>query len=213
LEGLSDGAGTWHWEPALTQEQAAERFYRYLWPHRAAVLRTARYLAASAADADDLAQETFMRAFRHIDRFDTAGNAKGWLTTILRHVQIDRSRVRASALVAEARPLDPEGVAAAPAAPERDPRDVAAMLEAFSDQDLIEALRALPEEMRWTLLLADVEQMDYEEIAAVVDVPVGTVKSRVFRARRLLRDGLVGQVPRPEESEQRAGQPTGWRPT
>jgi RNA polymerase sigma-70 factor (ECF subfamily) len=213
LERLTDGAGTRHWEPALTQDEAAERFYRYLWPHRAAVLRTARYLAANAADADDLAQETFMRAFRHIDRFDTAGNAKGWLTTILRHVQIDRSRVRASALVAEARPLDPEGVAAAPVAPERDPRDVAAVLEAFSDQDLIGALRALPEEMRWTLLLVDVEQMDYEEVAAVVDVPVGTVKSRVFRARRVLRDRLLAQAPRPEESEQRAGHGTGWRPT
>jgi len=69
--------------------------------------------------------------------------------------------------------------------------DPEALLESFSDGDVIGALRSLPKDIRWTLLLADVEQLDYSEVAAVLDVPVGTVKSRVHRGRSLIKDALL----------------------
>jgi RNA polymerase sigma-70 factor (ECF subfamily) len=199
-------------ERGLTQEEAATRFYAYLWPHRATVLRTAQFLAGNAADADDLAQETLMRAFRNVARFDPAGNAKGWLTTILRHIVIDRSRVRASALVADALPLEDLSVPAArPMVADKDPEDVAALLEEFSDQALIGSLKGLPEDLCWTLLLVDVQQMSYEEAAEVMDVPPGTVKSRAHRGRGLLRDRLLNLARAAHETNHASGEQAGWR--
>jgi RNA polymerase sigma-70 factor (ECF subfamily) len=213
LEGLSgDFRGV---ELGLTEQEAAKRFYTHLWPHRATILRTARFLTRNAADAEDLAQETLMRAFRNVAQFNVAGNAKGWLTTVLRHVQIDRSRVRSSALVSEAISLDAASAPAAPTASpqslERDPRDLAALVEAFSDQAFIDALKSLPEELRWTLLLVDVEQMSYEDAAIVMDVPAGTVKSRVHRARGLLRDRMLTSMPAVPKAIEASGNKAGWR--
>jgi RNA polymerase sigma-70 factor (ECF subfamily) len=199
-------------ESALTEEEATQRFYSHLWPHRATILRTARFLTGNAADAEDLAQETLMRAFRNMAQFDVAGNAKGWLTTILRRIQIDRSRVRASALVSDALPLDAAGAPAArPDTAERDPRDPAALVEALSDQALIEALKSLPDDLRWTLLLVDVEQMSYEDAALVMDVPPGTVKSRAHRGRGVLRDRLLAPRPAAAHPTHTSGEAAGWR--
>lgn len=198
-------------EWALSQDDAAERFYTHLWPHRAMVLRTARFLTRNPADAEDLAQETFMRAFRNIQQFDVASNARAWLAAILRHVQIDRSRLRGSALLSDAQLLEPAAITAAEMRAEQDPRDLDALLEQFSDEALIDALQSLPEDIRWTLLLVDVEQMTYDDAAEVVEVPVGTVKSRVFRGRSLLRDRLLKRSSPPASSPGRAGPHAGWR--
>jgi RNA polymerase sigma-70 factor (ECF subfamily) len=177
----------------MTHEEAARRFYEYVWPHRAMVLRTARFLVRNAAEAEDLAQEALMRAFRKIEQFNVESNAKAWLSSILRHVRIDQKRRRASGLLSDAESLDSIPVAAAASATtvERDPQDIAALLEELSDQSLIDALRALPEDICWTLLLVDVEQMSYEAAAEVMDIPEGTVKSRLYRGRKMVRDALL----------------------
>ena len=191
----------------MTPEDRVERFYAYIWPHRALVLRTARFLTRYASEAEDLAQEALMRAFRKIDQLDVTSNPAAWLTSILRHVRIDQTRLRAQTLLANAQNIDGLSVPAAAVQAEHDPRNVEAILEELSDQTLVDALHALPEDIRWTVLLVDVEQMSYDEAAEIVDIPAGTVKSRVHRGRQMLRERLLAG----NEMANRPGQETGRR--
>ena len=177
----------------MTHEEATRRFYAHLWPHRAMVLRTATFLCRSATEADDLAQETMLKGFKAIESFDVSTSASAWLATILRHTHIDRLRSGARSakdVALEALDVDPEDLRSPEAV--ADVQNAEAMLEAFSDARVISALKELPEEIRWTLLLVDVEQMGQEEAAVVLGVPTGTVKSRVHRGRRMLKDALLG---------------------
>jgi RNA polymerase sigma-70 factor (ECF subfamily) len=177
----------------LKATQATERFYGLVWPHLDTVLRTARLLTRDEAEADDLAQETMLKAFRFLDRFHDGTDAKAWLMSILRNTRIDRLRASAAGRAdVSLEQLDAEPVAAAePVGADQawqQPEDV---LNAFSDQQVIAALKTLPEDIRWTLLLVDVEGMDHRDAANVLDVPVGTVKSRAHRGRAMLRETLL----------------------
>jgi RNA polymerase sigma-70 factor (ECF subfamily) len=188
---LSDAAG---------QPPSDAAFHEHVWPLRAVVLRVARLLVRDDAEADDLAQETLVRAYRGIGRFTPGTDARAWLLTILRNVRIDRLRSRATAagrttsldaLAYEPAAADagdgPDGSADADAAWE-DPRRV---MNAFSDAQVIAALKRLPEEIRLTLLLVDVEQLDHADAASILKVPVGTIKSRAHRGRAMLRGALL----------------------
>jgi RNA polymerase sigma-70 factor (ECF subfamily) len=174
-----------------------ERFYRLVWPHREHLLRTALILCGSTAraEAEDLSQETLMRAFAHLDQFRHGEDARPWLMTILRRLRIDRLRSEAryqeevSLDAAEIDPAVPEAPDAVADFSVKSPP--AALLEEFSDAAVIDALQQLPEDIRWTLLLADVHGSDHKEVASVLDVPVGTVKSRVHRGRAMLRKTLL----------------------
>ena len=155
------------------------------------VLRTARFLTHNHAEADDLAQETLVKAFKAISQFDTATNAKGWLSAILRNSWIDQ--LRASGRHAPIMSLNGEQHDPADeSAPEHlsDTGDPVALLEQFSDAQMIGALREIPEEIRWTLLLVDVESLDHAQAAEILQIPEGTVKSRAYRGRRMLREKL-----------------------
>ena len=189
----------------MTQEEQAQRFYAYVWPHRAVVLRTARFLSRNAAEAEDLAQETLMRAFRKIDQLDVADNPAGWLTSILRNVRIDQTRRRGEALLTKAQSLEADTVEAHSFSVPHKPNTTEEILETLSDQALIDALHELPEEIRWTILLVDIQEMAYDEAAEVLDVPAGTIKSRVYRGRQMLREALLG----PQET--RSGHEAGRR--
>ena len=175
----------------MDHEQSTKAFYDLVWPRRGDVLRVARILSGNAADAEDLAQETLLKAFRSIDTFRAGTDARAWLLTILRNVRIDRLRARGGF---------PEPVSLGqldwdPAAPEREetppawdnPEDV---LNSLSDAQVIRALQQLPEDIRLTLLLVDVEQLLHEEAANILGVPVGTIKSRTHRGRGMLRAAL-----------------------
>ncbi|MGA2440567.1 MAG: sigma-70 family RNA polymerase sigma factor [Tepidisphaeraceae bacterium] len=171
--------------------EATQRFYEAVWPHRALVLRAAMIHTANAADAEDLAQETLLKAFRAMDTFRAETNAKAWLLTILRNARIDRLRTRAGS----ATHVSLDDLAADPAVADStassawgSPEEI---LNAFSDADVIDALQGIAEELRWTLLLVDVEGMDHKDAADVLGVPVGTIKSRVHRARAMLRQVLL----------------------
>jgi RNA polymerase sigma-70 factor, ECF subfamily len=172
-----------------------QRYMQLIWPHRATVLRTAQILCRHDAEADDLAQETLIKAFSSLAQFDEStgsGGARAWLMSILRTVRIDR--LRREARHAEQMSLD--GAEIDPAAPEETQWTSAShsateILEALSDRDVIAALGKLPEEMRWALLLVDVEGLDYADAAKVLDVAVGTVKSRLNRGRQMLRSALL----------------------
>jgi RNA polymerase sigma-70 factor (ECF subfamily) len=171
---------------------ATQRFYAEVWPHAAAVQRLANILCGDAPAAEDLAQEAMLKAFRFIDRFQRGTDAKKWLFAIVRNCRTDRLR-------AEQRTAGQEQLsdfAWEPEAPAADdpladgPGPAEEILEAFSDAQIIAALKRLPEEIRWTLLLVDVQEMDHQSAAEVLDVPEGTVKSRAHRGRKMLREIL-----------------------
>ena len=176
-------------------EQATRLFYDLVWPLRAEVVRVARLLLRDASEADDLAQEALMRAFAGIRSFRPGTDARAWLLTILRNARVDRLRSRQAheaerTLSLDALEHEPAGIGTDDASPEwRD--DPERVLDAFSDQQVIDALAELPEEIRWTLLLADVQQMEQRDVAEVLGVPVGTIKSRVHRGRAMLRTALL----------------------
>jgi RNA polymerase sigma-70 factor (ECF subfamily) len=179
----------------LDPKIAAERFYELLWPYRADVLRVARILCGNDAEADDLVQETLLKAYHAIGSFEPGTDARAWLLRILRNARIDRARSekrQAHNVSLEASDLDlpdpqtPQVIDDAEAW-----QNPAAVLDAFSDQQIIDALQDLPEEIRLTLLLVDVQQLDHREAAAILDVPVGTIKSRTHRGRAMLRQALL----------------------
>lgn len=154
--------------------------------HLDALYNFAMYLTRKPAEAEDLVQETYLRALRFSHRFEPGTHLRAWLFQILRNTFLTFYRLRE-----RESPLAESGVPDWDApmfheAPEDDP----AALEAHTD--LERALRRLPDEFRTVLLLAEVDGMPLEDVALILRCPVGTVKSRIFRAkdrlRTLLRD-------------------------
>ena len=176
----------------MEQSQQTRKFYQHVWPFRADVFRVAKFLSRNPITAEDLSQETLLKAFRNIDRLKPGPGVKAWLLQILRNTWVDQTRARAShpqeVSLRELHdgPLD-DGQSAETFTLD-DPR---AMLEAFSDQQMIDALQDLPEEIRWTMLLLYVEGLTLEEAAESLEVPTGTVKSRAHRGRQMLRAKLI----------------------
>ncbi len=158
-----------------------EEFRRAALEHLDALHNFAVYLTRNPSQAEDLVQETYLRAFRFSHRFQPGTRLRAWLFQILRNTFLTFYRLRER----EA-PLAEDGVPDwdAPMFHEA-PDDDAGALEAHTD--LERALRRLPEEFRTVLLLAEVEGMPLEEVALVMACPVGTVKSRIFRAKERLR--------------------------
>lgn len=166
--------------PAATSREEFEKTTLPLLP---SAYRFARRLAASDADAMDLVQEAYLRAFRTRDAFVAGTNARAWLFQILYSIFVNkyRSSQREPAVVS----LEAPDELAAPAAdgPEADVlRCTAPEVEA--------AFGALPEPYRAAVALVDLEELSYEEAAAALSCPVGTLRSRLFRGRRLLAHSL-----------------------
>ena len=174
---------------------SAERFYALVWPQAGVVLRTAQVLVRDVNDAEDLAQETLIKAYKALDQFREGTDVRAWLMTILRNTRIDRARSRKNAardVSLEALAQDPEDESISPSVHSAEEwNDPKALLDAFSDGQVIDAMRELPEEIRWTLLLVDVEGLDHADAGKVLGVPVGTVKSRAHRGRSMLREALT----------------------
>jgi RNA polymerase sigma-70 factor (ECF subfamily) len=134
-------------------------------------------MTGNVADAEDLVQETFLRAYRSFHRFATGTNARAWLITILQRVRIDA--LRRAGRAGETSPLPEEGPAVQ-APQERTPGVI----------DLERALASVPEPYKTAVILRDIEELSYEEIAVAVGVPIGTVMSRIYRGRAFLRTAL-----------------------
>jgi RNA polymerase sigma-70 factor, ECF subfamily len=134
----------------------------------------------NAADAEDLVQETFLRAYRAFDRFTPGTNIRAWLFTILYRVRTDA--LRRTGRSPETVELEGEGPGVA----------ARQEVQAQVGTDLARALAGLPELFRAAVLLRDGEGLTYEEIARVMEVPIGTVMSRIHRGRALLRAALGG---------------------
>ena len=163
-------------------------------PHLDAVYRFALRLSGSPDQAQDLVQETFLRAYRSWDQYTRGTRAKSWLFTICRNVFLrGRERVqRHDRVVAES--LDGSSALPAPVNPlwgrvdGVDPEGE--FFEAIVDDEILAAIDGLPEEYRTAVVLSDLEGLAYAEVAELLEVPVGTVKSRLFRGRRLLQKVL-----------------------
>lgn len=169
-----------------------ERFNAVVWPHAAAVLRLARILVQEDSAAEDLAQETLLKAFRSLENLREDTKVKPWLMSILRHAHIDRARRDAhDSLSLDALELEVPAQASADESTFSIGVNPDVMIERLGDQEVIAALRGLPKDIRWTLLLVDVEGMLEHEAAEALSVPAGTIKSRLFRGRRILREVLV----------------------
>ncbi len=149
-------------------------------------------LTRNSADAEDLTQNTLVKALRFHDKFKKGTYIKAWLLTILRNTFINEYRRKAR------RPAQVELTGAEPAeeplpnpqAPAEFSEERTAGLMELLDDEVKAAIDALPEDFRGAVIMADMQDMSYKEIAEVMDCPLGTVMSRLYRGRKLLRDTL-----------------------
>jgi len=160
-----------------------ERFEAVVLPHLSAAHRLARYLTRNDADADDVVQEAFLRALKYFGGFrGEADQSCAWLLAIVRNTTHTwQRRHRAAAEFDET--VHSEAIA--------DEHPGSALSRSDSRETLAAALERLPPEFREVIVLREVEGLSYKEISEVVDVPVGTVMSRLSRARKRLRQALI----------------------
>ena len=167
-------------------------FEQWALPHKDHLYTACLSLTRNPDDAADLFQETFLRAFRFFHQFTPGTNCRAWLLTIMYNAFRNRyaQRVRAGHMVDfdTAQYEYERKLISVGEANQDDPAEI--ILARLLDGKIIEALRALPEEYRSTLLLVDIEECTYEEAAKALGCPIGTIRSRLSRARRLLHQAL-----------------------
>ena len=172
---------------------ASDEFEAEALRHLDALYRTALRMTRSEADAEDLVQETYIRAFRFRDQFTLGTNMKAWLFRILTNTFINTYRRK----TAQPEVTDLEGIdefslyrrMADDRAASTSPDPEAELLNSVVDTEVTDALEALPEKFRTTVLL-DVEGFSYKEIAEMLSIPIGTVMSRLHRGRKFLQKRL-----------------------
>lgn len=174
------------------------RFEEEALTHADQVYQVARHLAGSKEEAEELMQETYARAFRSWRSYAPGTNMRAWLLRILTNLNIDRGRQKQRQL--PARSLD-EGdyslydrleEVAGPSSTEDEER----LLHRLSQSDIVDALAVLPHDFRDVLVLVDLGEFSYQETAQILSIPIGTVMSRLHRARRLLRQSLASSLGR-----------------
>jgi RNA polymerase sigma-70 factor (ECF subfamily) len=172
--------------PAASRPSPEDRrtsFEREALVHLDSLYRVALRLSGNAADAEDLVQEAMLRAYRSWERFTPGTNAKGWLLTILRHLFINEyRRKRRHPESVDLDTIEPFALL--------DHKQEEDFFDRIVDEEVLRAVDQLPEAFREAVMLSDVEGLSYEEIAKVLEVPVGTVKSRLYRGRRMLQGKL-----------------------
>jgi RNA polymerase sigma-70 factor, ECF subfamily len=157
--------------------------------HLDVLYRTALRLTHHRAEAEDLVQDTCLRAYRSFDRFNPGTNCRAWLLAILRNAFLNRLRRDArEVLEAEATSWETEVSAFTDAGPVKSPEEE--LLQTVLHGDLDRALGALPLPFREAVMLVDLEGLSYKEVAQVLACPIGTVMSRLSRGRALLRESL-----------------------
>jgi RNA polymerase sigma-70 factor (ECF subfamily) len=162
-----------------------ERFERMVAPRASAAYNLARWLTRNDHDAEDVAQEAMLRAYRHLDGL--RGEARPWLLAIVRNACFSWLRANRPA---EVEPLEDDVADALPG-----PETYAA--RTLDRRMLNEAIAALPVQFREVLVLRELEDLPYRDIARIAEIPIGTVMSRLARARRMLGEALrVVAVPR-----------------
>lgn len=167
----------------------SEIFHNELFPHIEALKTFAYHLTYNEDDANDLVQETYMKAHRFIDKYIEGTNAKAWLFKILKNAYINQYRKKSK----QPTRVDFEDVVNFHDSDDRLPGYLDLREELFDKMmgdEVTIAINSLPIDFRTVVLLCDVEGFTYEEIAKIIDIPIGTVRSRLFRARNMLKEKL-----------------------
>jgi RNA polymerase sigma-70 factor (ECF subfamily) len=153
-------------------------------PHLESLFRLALWLERDRHEAEDLVQETFAQALQSFHRFEQGTNCRAWLVSILQHLRSNRRRTLARqpqlSDVGDLEEQLAETLAYEPPTP-----------EGISEEEVLQALKKLPAAFQEAIVLADIEQFSYKEIAEILGIPLGTVMSRLHRARKLLRTELA----------------------
>ena len=159
-----------------------EDFEAAAMPHLADLYRSATLLIRDPSEAQDLVQEVYLEAWKSFHRFEPGTNCRAWLFKILFHRlhHVRRRLIKASKMEALAGPGEEDKLTAEPPVPQE-----------IRDEDVLLALAKVPLEFRETVLMADVEEFSYREIAETMRIPLGTVMSRLSRGRKLLRAELA----------------------
>lgn len=204
IESPSRETLVWEQTARETSPQASV-FEDLALPLLPSLYNVAFWLSHDATDAEDLVQETFLRALRGFDLFQTGTNFKAWLFRILRNTYLSScSRATAKRTVALEDNFNKNGGSGSEQYPEalidRETSDM--LLIRLNDRTaLYAAMERLAPPLLEVILLCDVEEMKYREIATVLEIPIGTVMSRIARARAALRGILFGQITAKEESQ------------
>ncbi len=174
----------------LARQSLDDQFADLALPHLEAVARFAMSLTREESDADDLTQETFLKAFRAWSQFTPGTECRAWLFTICRNSFLRTSNRQMRVEARDDAGLEALGAAAVHASAEQE-----GLEDMFIRSEMIAAVRKavdeLPEAFRETVVLVDLEEQSYGEAALVLGVPIGTVRSRLFRGRRLLQEILI----------------------
>jgi RNA polymerase sigma-70 factor, ECF subfamily len=181
-------------------------FEREVMPHLQALYGVALRMAKSESDAEDLVQDAILRAYRFWDGFESGTNARAWLMRIMTNVFRNRYRERTR----EQDILDEAETSTANVGQFQGsaPRDAeSALFGRMLSRDVEKALAQLPPEFRLPVILADLEDLSYKEIADIMECPAGTVMSRLYRGRRMLQKMLSDYAAASDDSE--AGKPAG----
>jgi RNA polymerase sigma-70 factor (ECF subfamily) len=165
-------------------------FEREALPHMDALYNFSLRMTGDPDEANDLLQETYLKAYRFFDKFEQGTNCKAWLFRIMKNSFINIYR-RTSKQPAKVDYNDVEEFYHSIRAESTDPNDLEhKIFSNILDDDVSTALEALPEEFRTVVILCDIEGFTYEEIADFVECPIGTVRSRLHRGRKMLRTRL-----------------------
>jgi RNA polymerase sigma-70 factor (ECF subfamily) len=198
-------------------EQPQDAFHEEAVPHLDALYGTALKLTKDEQQAEDLVQETILKAYRYFDKYENGTNCKAWLFKIMHNTFINRYRKdqkRQEYLVDDENHRSLQERAEAPeehpfVGEFEDEEDI--YFKMFSDE-VKDALNEIPTHFRMPVLLADLQSFAYKEIAEIMDCPIGTVMSRLYRGRRMLRERLgeyaekEGYVEMEEDDEEEASE-------
>lgn len=158
-----------------------ENFEREALSHSEDLYRVAMWMVRDVEEAQDLTQETLMQALKSFHRYEMGTNCKAWMMTIMHHLNSKR-RMKLGRLqvVEDTEEKIAETIAFEPSIPQN-----------ITDEDVLAALKRVPQQFSQVVVLADVEEFAYKEISQILDVPIGTVMSRLHRGRKLLRVELA----------------------
>jgi RNA polymerase sigma factor (sigma-70 family) len=176
----------------VTEPTRTERFQQVALPHLKAAYNLARWLTRNDHDAEDIVQEAYLRAFKFFDGFH-GEDARAWLLAVVRNttytwMQQNREHLLNTPFEEEFHSLDGNGSGTAPTQMDSNPESILAQRD--DGRMLNRALEQLPVEFREVLVLRELEDLSYKEIASIASIPIGTVMSRLARGRKLLRECL-----------------------
>ncbi len=181
---MAGGAADW------SESGKAERFKTLALPHLDEIYTLARYLLRNASDADDAVQECYLRAFRHFETF-RGGPIKPWLLAILRNACHATYAGNARLVYTADAGSEPDNSQATPIWREDADTPEQTVLRRHDSETMQRLINELPAEFKEVIVLREINDLSYRDIATVIEAPIGTVMSRLARARKMLREAWI----------------------